>query len=771
MSQYSELRNISPATDDDGDARHYSSGSRDWSKTPSHMQQFECLRLKSRKCSALDRIGWTALTILAASFLLILGAVGFLVFLWTGKADNLFWHAIMLRQWATRAVTITALAIRTCTSLQAGIAVAMLASLLLESSRGTRLMDAPMLSVARATETVSISLLKPVLSDFDFSNALYSTLLVLLVATSTILQFSSTVLVTDLTLGQIPGIASEKETNYTYSRSRYDGSDVAVLSSSRTWSRPPPAYPAFAEHSAPITVPAGVDDTGELLRAFLPYRDARSRETLHSYSGEALVLDSRVSCQPPQLKHLSVSGVSTQAWREYPGLVMEGSLLPSRNVTGLWSPSSFWYPPRPIGFNCSFPIPGPSYLCEINQDILGSKHVDSKNLAPLVYGNPAGSLVNMFSGTDAQEVNTMIRVYNESQGGIPPYSGYGSVHLLYLPYNTTPENPELYTEYNSTSFDYEEEGPYLKVSPQHNDSYSFYMTLCHTAWTTASLSVEMYSDSNRSEPEFENPYRTTDVARQLGVFPNSTDKAGRGILDLSTAGDSWVVDNPLVELGTGTSFVKHRADGSLNLAQSTTENLNPTIAFNFRGQSSYFNGTRSVFEPHKTLNILYDVLWESSNSGPPGEWVFYKDLSPARTLSALITLVSSMGYYEAISEFDESFQATQAFFMTVLFPRSYRGLIAFLAVLVIHLLLVATSITAFVMQSQHSFVGNYWQAIAQLRSPETEALLVDSMLKDKEVAQQLERSGEKDVRVGLGSNMQHEAAQERIALVRRRPMK
>lgn len=49
---------------------------------------------------------------------------------------------------------------------------------------------------------------------------------------------------------------------------------------------------SLSEH---IDVPDHVDDTGQGFRAFLPFQDAQSRETISRYSGKAMVLDARVS--------------------------------------------------------------------------------------------------------------------------------------------------------------------------------------------------------------------------------------------------------------------------------------------------------------------------------------------------------------------------------------------------------------------------------------------------------------------------------------------
>ena len=142
----------------------------------------------------------------------------------------------------------------------------------------------------------------------------YSTTILLLFATTTVLQFSSTILLSDLQLGQLPSLVANRSASYdfvydahghpfinantanlTFGYSQYTGPVTYPLQLRiPTWSRNPPAFPAFAEYSRPISSPEGVDDTGVLLRAFLPFADAQSRESIRNYSGVAHVLDSRV---------------------------------------------------------------------------------------------------------------------------------------------------------------------------------------------------------------------------------------------------------------------------------------------------------------------------------------------------------------------------------------------------------------------------------------------------------------------------------------------
>ena len=150
--------------------------------------------------------------------------------------------------------------------------------------------------------------------------------MLLLFATTTFLQFSSTVLLSDLHLGTLPGLSANLTSTYDFvykidngttrqtpglGFSLFFGSvSYPIQLRTPTWLRNPPAYPAFAEYTRSVEKPKGVDDTGMLIRAFLPFADAQSRETIRNYSGTAMVLDSRVSqSSPPGARIVLIAGV------------------------------------------------------------------------------------------------------------------------------------------------------------------------------------------------------------------------------------------------------------------------------------------------------------------------------------------------------------------------------------------------------------------------------------------------------------------------------
>jgi hypothetical protein len=305
-------------------------------------------KTSSRKRNSLHRrLGWQSITILVLTNIVALAVIGFLGFLWFANLEDGVWHRIMVNGWATRAVSFATLVLRSAIDLQAGVAAAMLAALVLESST-VRLRDAARISTMRAGSPQPRALLDiiPAMSSSEcrffrlglvgaldpvFEKRIpltmfciatgYGGAVLLLFATTTLLQFSSTILLSDLDLGQLPSLAANRSASYDFVYTAHgiplpdaNKSDPAqgyyhytgrvtypIQLRGPTWSRNPPAFPAFAEYSRPISSPQGVDDTGVLLRAFLPFADAQSRESIRNYSGIAQVLDSRV-CYPVQVQ-------------------------------------------------------------------------------------------------------------------------------------------------------------------------------------------------------------------------------------------------------------------------------------------------------------------------------------------------------------------------------------------------------------------------------------------------------------------------------------
>ena len=700
-----------------------------------------------RRSSLLRRVGWMATCTMVTTVCAVLAVVGFIGFMWFADFSNNHWHKIMVEGWATRAVSFSTLVLRSAVDLQAGIATAMLAAVVIESA-SILLLDAVEVSTMRASNPHPRALLIPAIKGAHWTvpglNSFgYSVTVLLLFMTTVMLQFSSTVLLSDLRLGQLPGLASQLNATYDFEYVAYGPSgksDPALGFSAwnkfsyplqmrtSTWLRNPPTYPAFAEYSKPIPVPKGVDDTGTLLRAFLPFTDTQSREIVRNYSGNAMVLDARVSCQAPKLEDLSIQlpplykthWESTGRNLTYQGR-MSGKLRPS--ITAV---DRLWIPKIPPKFNCSLILqPEALTICQIT---------DMSPWYDIYDAN--GGLVSEFWNTTNM---------NEVLG-----HGFAMWSLAFVVIDLRSSTDGVISE---TVLDIENEGPWTSVV---TDAQTWDVSICYTAWDTADLDVNMYSETNRSEPiaywnSQRGYYTVPDVHEQLGELtdqPTPHTSESRGVLQLAEKA-SWIPELSEAVPDEIQPFVQQFADMTnqqLALAASCKYTCSALMCPSNRtnitagDQNDIFeeDPTR-LFTADNTLASLFQQTLGRNRTG-----------SVARAMSSLITILSSMAYYDQMPQFERSSNTTQVFFATVLYPQSHRGFWAVVIVLAIHSVLIAFVVLNFAFRSQYSFLGNHWQSIAQLHGPETEDMILESrMATDEEVRRELQASGDKNIRIGV----------------------
>src|SRR5512142_3228669 len=82
----------------------------------------------------LARLSRFSAAVLVLGHLVIIACCSFVAFLWFGNEAGSVWKQIVLSGWVIRSVTLTALILRFVVSMQVVCCVAMLASLLLETS-------------------------------------------------------------------------------------------------------------------------------------------------------------------------------------------------------------------------------------------------------------------------------------------------------------------------------------------------------------------------------------------------------------------------------------------------------------------------------------------------------------------------------------------------------------------------------------------------------------------------------------------------------------
>jgi hypothetical protein len=737
----------------------------------------------------------------------MVAAIGFLAFLWSRKKNNPTWRLVMVNGWTTRAVSLTSALVRNAADMQAGIAVAMLAALALESFQ-VRLAEAAKMSSLRSGRCDPFDLLPSVVGSFKWNRGVLFTPTTLLICTAFLLQFSSTVLLSDLYLGMLPGHAQSITSPIDLSYSvvgTYNSSEPWIFQNYQvqaplmprkpTWQRSPAAFPTFAEYSDTVDAKKGTSDTGRLLRAFLPFTDAQSRETISNYTGKAMVLDSRVSCQQPGLDQLRVS---------FNWCASGGPYKPSGRtyqISGLVSPSMFT--PKlvaaslPVPFSCQYLIGAANYsLCQLQVPYPGWES------NPVIAGNRAGGLVSEF---------TDIRTPNNYTSYAGPVS-YGAAFLVFhspvseVPVMEAGDLCQYDSDQNATmAMSAHDEWvdptllPNQEFCGKQSDNPGFYdengscstpsyisslsVSLCYAAWDAAVVSVGAYSNASRSEPTADfDPTSTTyqfdEVRHQLNYSYQKSDSVGnRGIMSLS-ANNTWLpaledelpfawqpfvqncgdIAGPLQQSSIISGGTYKMSQMSSNQTILLYEEQASSIGLGPDGDSEKFgiadggqlpNGTFFADPTHSRLFL--EIL---ANNG-----------SLAQALSSVITVLSSMAYYDQFPQFSKSVNTTQVFFTTVLYPKSYRGFIAYVGVIAVHLCVVAFITTTFTSLSQYTLLGNDWMTFTQIFSVAGKDPFERTLAKDSEIVKSLRATGVDEIKVGIDWSDQS----GRVELIGRQP--
>lgn len=206
----------------------------------------------------------------------------------TGREPSSTWIAVVKADWTTRIVTICTAILRTVVTMQASLATAMFAGIILERI-GASLVDGPFYSITRALNGSPSNLLwTPSLPLRGTALSTVIVALILVEVTVTMgLQFLSTLLVADFGNG-----AYTEVSNATNLRILND----THMALGAWWSMPPAAGWTFAEQSDPFVTGAIYHDTGHTYRAFLPYTEAVQRTSLRHFRGPTPIMDQRVAC-------------------------------------------------------------------------------------------------------------------------------------------------------------------------------------------------------------------------------------------------------------------------------------------------------------------------------------------------------------------------------------------------------------------------------------------------------------------------------------------
>ncbi|KAF5638634.1 hypothetical protein F25303_7606 [Fusarium sp. NRRL 25303] len=241
-------------------------------------------------------IGFGVWLAIATSFVILVEAVVFLTWLWFEDRESESWRRLMLSGRATQSITLMSVLIGWAIGTLAAITTSMAASIALEL-HGVPMSALAEVSIARFTNSgpQSFQRMLPGTIFRPWLRILMVCLFVLVTAS----QFASTLLVTDLRKVTILSLKKNISYGFTFvaiNEATYRGMTPLPLRTDglEYWSRAPSQSEIFAEYSEPGVSSDELDDTGAVLRAFLPFSTKAQRESIQSFNGIARIIDTHV---------------------------------------------------------------------------------------------------------------------------------------------------------------------------------------------------------------------------------------------------------------------------------------------------------------------------------------------------------------------------------------------------------------------------------------------------------------------------------------------
>ncbi|KAF1988510.1 hypothetical protein K402DRAFT_419359 [Aulographum hederae CBS 113979] len=688
------------------------------------------------------KLGAWATSVLIVTNIGLLASFIFLFYLWFSNERNGTWQKIMVKGFASRAITLASLIIQYAISMQATICVSMLAALWIEK-RYVALAHAAEISIMRFVNSGPSAMLWRSVQQHAFKhNPMAFGTLLLLACTTTLLQFASTVLLSDVQTGRIIGFPK----SLAHKSALLRGSLASNFQFYDPIELPAREYQTFAEYTEPGFQNPKVADTGITLTSYLPILDTSERLAVHNFSGQSYVTDTRFACVQPVFQDA--------VWDSYG---INGTVNPSTIFPGL-----IHDPLSRLNFSC----PLPRYEVHVTSGFVsllcGIRAVQSNRW--VVYEQPQEKGVNvggLVSGL-LNHGNIDLDYYfshdlggwtahgwdhlkfgNESDRLIRP----GSIWLLFnmteyadlVPYNAEPGEALKVNSYQS-EWNITDDGPWLNIEMPKQD-FRFQATLCYDAMGTPAFfsNITASSTSEIQEPQMlidpdTGRYGTSAVRDQLGASSRNLSREARGILDLDPVsayigkGEALKeLYHPYATFGSPFSTAEQNGDGDYHtiticLVCFLTEENNYLI------ETSFIDDT--------LVMMFQDSLLDTRD--------------PALALRALQTTGYRAAYYLNFARFSYPDEQQVISYETVQIPRKWRGLVATLTVTVVHISIVSGVLLVFVRRAQHTLLENAWQVVAQLISPDTEEILAKATeMSDHDVQRDLKMNGRANIKVRL----------------------
>jgi hypothetical protein len=646
---------------------------------------------------------------------LTLAILGFLGFLWFGEGaaggDGTFalWRWVMLGQRVTQAITLSTLVMRIAVTAQASIYTSLIAAIMIEK-HGVPLSRIAEVSMIRSTNDGPFKLAWLLFTSARKSPT-QALLVLILLATSVAVQFSSTILVSDLGFSAL--VADPKNE----SLALYMTNDTISLNhQTNNWLGRPTAYMPFGEapfQGDPSPSELGASDTGVVRRVYLPVSQTQ-RTTLRRYKGQGFGFKSRFVCIRPSVNMTITVNAPPPFTATIPFFLQVHGNISHRTAfsrAGLFLPSNcsdgscF-----PTSFNCSLP--------QFEYTTTAARQGFTSSLCLPDGGVVAASAKN----------------YTLSEEPIPSYAemflffrSNGTYDLWRGPNRTVLQGNFRLPNISATEGEwitYERAiGGNFNGERLDNGILRLDMSMCFQQLAFDFSDVQLSTDRDLSEPSVswdagKKLWDTSAIRRLLGILPvqpantTSTLSAGnpedRGIFRVDS------LKNPR-HLNT-TQFFTNKL---INNLYNSPNDQNVSLFMDTQGSG------RSNFLPHVEYQALFADILNMTNR-------------PGVAMQAALTAISGSIINEAIPQFDAAGSATITPSVQVLTPQRRLGFFIVVGIVFLHMLCGTAITVLFLRSTRYSVQGNYWHAISQTVSGHTSWIMQNStQLTDNEVSGRL----------------------------------
>lgn len=690
------------------------------------------------------KLGKFSICILILGTIVILGALSFTAFLWFSNTQNSSWHSIIVANRLTLSTTILGEIIKQAVAFQIGVAGAMLAAMAFERGevflRHAAEMTTMRAGIGAGNLVIFTGMQTKVARIVKGKNYMILTLAALETIILAFSQVITIVLTSDIGLRSMAGSAVNSNVPYGFTfgtgpnqiLTQHDNGSVVS-----PWTKGAAFYPTFAEYSEPPVVQDGTVDTGVTLRAFLPYAAAEDRQNTHTFKGNTTVLDARVTCQRPYLETERLTELSGGGPLRVTGAVRASRYTPrlgnltvsvGSNDEDRGCPVTY---DEAVRFLCVAPTRNATSegqwrmsMCQLGE---------SSNSQPLV----AGGLISEFKeGIEIPDKTTLEGCLASSN--LAP--AYGTAYLMLNLTRGDADRWSQVTESGGRSPEqYSVRGEWLDLILADGDLVVS-MTLCYSSFDNVNMPVSIKSDRNRTETQPSYDFTTSRydwlaLRSQYGQYRSSQDVVTRGLLSLDKA-PSWLARSTNQEpylrdysnlagpTGAGNSgnwtAVMWYADPALMVASSTS------------GAADY----RWLIPDVRHIGLFQEILQTGG--------------SIAFAMQSLITLLSSMTYYERLAEFNASCATWRSAFVNTNTPVQYRGFIVVVIVLFTHLVLTFSILTIFLISTKYSLLNNAWPALAQAQTSLVDKYAQDGTMKNDDEIERDMGSNDRNVLIKIG---------------------